>query len=142
MGPLTMLLLADESDRDVDNHPGMPESQTPKVYVKGTDWGLESALARTLASALGESAVVRIGGPEEDVGGDIVVTTDTASSPTEVTDLTEKGEQVVVLAALPNETAEARYRHAGARAYLPMAVASAPLVAAVGGLLASLAAAF
>jgi hypothetical protein len=83
--------------------------------------------------------VIRIGDPEDDDSGDIIVTTDAASTPTEVSDLTEKGEHVVVLAALPNESAEAGYRHAGARAYLPMIVAAAPLVAAVGGLLTSLA---
>jgi hypothetical protein len=120
----------------------MRERRAATVYVKGTMWGLESALARTLAHALGTSAEVRIGEPENLGGGDVVVTTDAASSPTEVSDLTEKGDHVVVLAALPSETAEAGYRNAGARAYLPMVVAAAPLIAAVGGLLTSLAEAF
>jgi hypothetical protein len=121
------------------DYPGMREKRATTVYVKGTDWGLESALTRTLASALGESAVVRIGDPEPKEAGDIVVTTDTASSLTEVSDLAEKGDHVIVLAALPDDAAEAGYRRAGARAYLPMVVAAAPLVAAVAGLVTSLA---
>ena len=122
----------------MEEYPRMRERPATRVYVKGTDWGLESALARTLAHALGQSAEIRIGNPEGEIGGDIVVTTDAASTPTDVSDMTEKGEHVVVLAALPNDAAEAGYRHAGARAYLPMVVAAAPLVAAVGGLLTSL----
>ncbi len=110
--------------------------------MKGTDSTLESVLARTLAQGLGESAVVRIGNPDDDAGGAVVVTTDAASTPAEVMDLTEKGEHVVVLAALPSESAEAGYRRAGARAYIPMVVAAAPLVAAIGGLLTSLAETF
>jgi len=57
------------------------------------------------------------------MSGDIVVTTDGASSPTEVSDLALRGDRVVVLAALPNAVAEASYRHAGARAYLAMVAA-------------------
>jgi hypothetical protein len=120
----------------------MRQLRKTRVYVKGTDWGLESALARTLAHGLGESASVRIGVPEAGDSQDVVVTTDVASSQTEVADLAGKGEQVVVLAALPNDLAEAGYRHAGARAYLPMGIAAAPLVAAVAGLVTSLAEAF
>lgn len=114
-----------------------------RVFVEGTDWGLESAVARTLSNALGEAAEVRIGEPEEnEERGAVVVTTDDALSPESVSALTLKGEQVVVLAALPNQTAEDRYRLAGASHYLPMAATAAPLVAAVAGLVASLAEAF
>jgi len=117
----------------------MRESQATRIFVKAPHGGLESALARTLAAAFGEFVVVLIGDPETEDGGDIVVTTDGASSPTEVSDLTENGQHVVVLAALPDEIAEASYRHAGASAYLPMVAAVAPLVGAVAVLVTSLA---
>ena len=116
----------------------MRANHTTRVYVKGTDQMVESSLARTLYNVLGESAVILIGSPETADGGDIVVTTDGACSPAEVSNLSEMGEQVVVLAALPDETAEARYRSAGAMAYLPMVAAVAPLVAAIAASLAAL----
>lgn len=116
----------------------MNGSNGVKVCIKARSGELELALARTLADAFGES-VVLICDPNADCRSDIVVTTDAASSPTEVSDMTDRGEQVVVLAALPNDIAEASYRHAGAREYLPMVAAVAPLIAAVGALLTSLA---
>jgi hypothetical protein len=116
----------------------MGKRQATRMFIKAPDEGLESTLARTLASAFSESAVVVIGDPEPEDSGDIVVTTDGASSPDEVSDLTERGEQVVVLAALPDDISEARYRRAGARAYLPMVAAVSPLVAAVSVLMTSI----
>jgi hypothetical protein len=117
----------------------MHERQVTRVYVKGTHWGLQIALARTLSAALRDSALVLIGEPEVDDGGCVVVTTDRTSSPAEVSELAQQGERVVVLAALPNEIAEDIYLHAGARAYLPMVAAAAPIVAAVTVLLESVA---
>lgn len=106
-----------------------------RVYVKGTNATLDNALARTLSAAFGDSARVLIGDPATSMSGDIVVTTDGASSPTEVSDLALRGDRVVVLAALPNAVAEASYRHAGARTYLAMVAAVEPLVASVSALL-------
>lgn len=97
-------------------HRGMLERQPATVYVRGTDWVMESAVARTLAEALGQRAVVRIGHPDEEEGTGIVVTTDTAASPPQVSHLTGQGSPVVVLAAFPNDAAEAVYRRAGAAA--------------------------
>jgi hypothetical protein len=107
------------------------ESPTAEGFHQGHRLEVESALARTLSRGLGECAPVRIGGPENVAGGDVVVTTDDASSPDDVSGLTEMGEQVVVLAAPPDARAEAGYRRAGARAYLPMAAPAGPLIAAV-----------
>jgi hypothetical protein len=117
----------------------MSEKRPPRVYVNSKRSDLDLALAETLSHALGESASVRIGDPEKTSTGNIIVTTDGASSPTDVLKLAEDGGEVVVLAALPNEVAEAGYRKAGARAYLPMIVAAAPLVAAVAAIAAALA---
>lgn len=84
--------------------------------------------------AFGES-VVLLCDPRSDCTGNILVTTDRVTSPAEVVDKVAHGIQVVVLAALPSEVAEANYVTAGASAYLPMFAAVAPLVAAVGALL-------
>jgi hypothetical protein len=108
------------------------------VCVRAIDGGLESALVRTLADAFSESAAL-VCGLEPACHGDIVVTTETASSPANVSDMTEKGERVVVLAAFPNEVDEAAYRQAGASAYLPMVAEVAPLIAAVAALMTSVA---
>lgn len=117
--------------------PPMHEKQCARVYVMGTQWGLQLVLARNLSAALNESALVLMGDPEMGQGGDIVVTTDRASAPADVSRLAQQGERVVVLTAVPNDIAEAIYRQAGARAYLPMVAAAAPIVAAVAGLLGS-----
>lgn len=113
----------------------MDTNRATRVYVKGTNSTLDAALARTLSAAFGQSAQVFIGDPGTAASGDIVVTTDGAASPTEVSELVVKGERVVVLAALPNAVAEASYRHAGARDYLPMIAAVAPLVASISVLM-------
>lgn len=117
------------------DYESMRESDATKVYIRGTNPAVEGALARTIAEALGKSAHVLIGKPETADSGDIVVTTDGASSWTDVSNLAQKGEYVIVLAAIPNERAEAGYRQAGARAYLPMVAAVGPLVATLTGLM-------
>ena len=117
----------------------MSQKQAARVYVKSNHPDLDAALADTLSHALGESASVRIGIPGDASTRNIIVTTDGASSPTAVSKLAGEGGEVVVLAALPSQAAEAGYRKAGARAYLPMVVSGAPLVAAVAAIAASFA---
>ena len=113
------------------NIPNMQERRRATVFVRGTDGVVESAVARTLAEALGQRAVVRIGHPEEEPEECILVTTDGAASPPLVSKLTGQGMPVVVLAVFPTDASEAVYRRAGARAYLPMIVAPGPLVGIV-----------
>jgi hypothetical protein len=113
------------------NIAGMLERQRATVYVRGTDLGVESAVARTLAEALGQRAQVRIGHPEEEATAGILVTTDSAASPPLVSRMTGQGMPVVVLAAFPTAASEAVYRRAGATAYLPMVVAPGPLIGIV-----------
>lgn len=113
----------------------MREKLATKVFIKAAHRGLEAALAGTVASAFGKSVVVLIDDPEADDSGDIVVTTDGVTSPGAVSELAARGHHVVVLAALADEIAAARYWHAGASAYLPLVAAVASLTAAVGVLL-------
>ena len=114
-------------------------TRATKVYVRGSDDLLESAVARTLAQSLGDTADVRIGEPDPAAGRGVFVTTDSTATRRDVRRLANDGQEVVVLAAFPNDAEEDEYRKAGARAYLPMVATVAPLVAAVAALVAFLA---
>ena len=101
----------------------MGEEQATRIFIKAPTGDLSSALARTLTTAFGESAVIRIGSPTTEARGNVVVTTDAASSLHAVSEMAENGNHVVLLAALPTRLAETNYRRAGARGYLPMTAA-------------------
>lgn len=113
----------------------MDGQRAATVFVEARDWRLESAVARTLSRALGGVADVLIGRPEESDHDAVVVATDRALTPSDVSALSDRGTPVVLLAALPNDLAETRYRRAGARYYLPMAASGMPLVSAVAAIL-------
>ena len=116
----------------------MDRQPAATVFVEARDWRLETAVARTLSRALGATADVLIGRPEDGERDAVVVATDNVLTPNDVATLASHGTPVVLLAALPNDLAETRYRRAGVRHYLPMAATGLPLVSAVTSVLAML----
>jgi len=119
------------------DHGCMRGRRATKVFIKASQWGLEFAIARTLAIAFGERIMVAIGEPSARDRGGIVVTTDASCSVAEVSKLSAAGHRVLVLVALPGELAELAYRRAGACGYLAMVASAAPLLSAVEGLMPS-----
>ena len=66
---------------------------------------------------------------------DMVITVDSSCPPAVCADLVHLAPAVIVLAAIPRPADEARYRAAGAAAYLPMEVSADALLAAAAGVI-------
>ncbi len=95
-----------------------------------SDAGLAEQLRARLEHALGRAVRV-LKGLCESNPHEVVITTTSACSPDECAGLSQSGNAVVVLAALPSSFQEQHYRKAGAAHYLAMSLDIAPLAAAV-----------
>ena len=104
-----------------------------RVHVQANSGLLRRALELFLAESLGESVDVVDDSAFRAGRADILITVDSSCPPAACAELARLAPSVIVLAAIPRPADEARYRAAGAVAYLPMEVsASSLLVAATG----------
>jgi hypothetical protein len=104
-----------------------------RIHVRANSGFLRRALELFLAESLGESVDV----VDESVflagHADMVITVDSSCPPAACAELARSAAAVIVLAAIPRPVDEARYRAAGAVAYLPMEVSAHSLLAAASG---------
>jgi len=110
----------------------MPAS-TRTVQVRASDALLGRVLQKRLTQHLGDRA--EFASPDAEPKSGVVVATSPACKPDECAELVNRGLSVIVLAPVPSAKEEARYRSAGASAYLPMVINLTPLFAAVAALL-------
>jgi hypothetical protein len=95
---------------------------------------LRHALAAALAS-FGAVAMEAPSGGRDGVTPSRVISTTVDMTPDDCRHLSARGVVVVILATLPGSIEEARYRDAGAAAYLPMGTPSRALAEQLHGLL-------
>ncbi len=104
-----------------------------RIVVLANSGFLRRSIELVLTESFGQDVEVACGLHAVSGQADIVIAVDSACPPVECAQLAGKGAAVVVLAAIPTPGEEARYRMAGAAAYLPMEVDAHLLLAAAGG---------
>jgi hypothetical protein len=106
-----------------------------RLHVRANSGFLRQALERFLVGAVGDAIVLGDASLAEVAPGDIVIAASSACPPSTCREIVATGAAVIMLAPVPGPAEEARYREAGAAAYLPMEANGRSLLNAVNDVL-------